>query len=266
MKKIPKPSRDPEVDKILAEFMSQELPEGFISEDASDTFIPTSASRVILSRLRVAAVEKYAFALVHGPAGSGKTITVKYFTEKSGAMFVRAHPEFRPSALLEELAIGLRITRTRNFRTLVAMIRDALVLRPMIVAVDEAQLAPRMTLETMKYLADETGSTFILITTDEFVGSLRRWRDIESRVGVTASISSIPLLELQSLYEESGFAREVVTAIHELSGGIMRDVLRVVRQVDHVIGLQPDAITREVMTSTDIKAIAGKLNLSGGRS
>jgi hypothetical protein len=253
------------VNTIIHNLLSADLPEGWISDQASDSFVPTVASRTILSRLRDAAEQHYGFAIVHGPAGCSKTITTKFFVERGGHMFIRAHPEFSPTALLEEIAIGLRITRTRNFRALISMVRESLAARPKIIAIDEAQLATRQTLETMKYLADETNSTFVLVTTDEFVQAIRRWRDIESRVGVTAGVGNIPKKELLELYLDSGFHPEVVGVIHELCGGIMRDVLRLEKQIDAVIGAN-ETLTREVIIPDHVRAISTKLNLSGGRA
>jgi DNA transposition AAA+ family ATPase len=250
------------IDSVIeGELMGVTLP-----DDTGD-FVPTHASRVILSRLRVAEVEKFGFAVVHGPAGTGKSITTKWFVEQNDHVWLRAHPMYSPPSLLDDLAVSLRMTRVRKFRDLIGMVRDALILKPRIIAIDEAQLAIRETLETAKYLADETNSTFILITTDEFVSAIRRWRDIESRIGVVAGIGPMPKKEFLELYAESGFQKPTLEEIHSLAGGIMRDILRLVKQVDHLCRLNAEkGVTRAGFTDNQVRAAAQKLNLAGGRA
>jgi DNA transposition AAA+ family ATPase len=252
---------------LIDELLATELPDGWNFISASSSFIPTSASKTILSRLKVAVDNKFGFAIVHGPAGGGKTITTRFFVEQGEHIYLRAHPEYSPPALLEEIAVNLRMTRVKQFRTLIAMVRDVLAARPRVIAIDEAQLANREVLETCKYLADETESTFILVTTDEFVSGLRRWRDIESRVGVVASIGGIPKKEFVELYKDSGFQNVTLEEIHHLAGGIMRDILRLTTQVDHLIGLNKDrGLERRLFSAAQVRVAAKKLNLSGGRS
>jgi DNA transposition AAA+ family ATPase len=228
-------------------------------------FIPTSQAQVILARVELARKERFGFGLVYGPAGSGKTTTIKFYVAKHAGHYIRAYPNFDASNLLEQMATALKITRIRNYRTLIAMVEDSLKARGgLLFAIDEAQLCTRNALEVMKYLGDETGSTFILLTTDEYVSGIRRYRDIESRIGVTASISALSLTEFYELYVESGFNSEVLLQIYTFSGGVMRDVLRLVRQIDHIIDLNPHKLNRGVMTPRLVKAGADKLNLTGG--
>lgn len=254
------------VSALIENILENELMGVTLPDDTGD-FVPTYASRTILARLRVAVQENFAFAIVHGPAGAGKTITTKWFVANGDHIWMRAHPEFSPPSLLDELAINLRMSRVRQFRSLIAMVKDALSLKPRVIVIDEAQLMGRETLETAKYLADETGSTFVLVTTDEFVGTIRRWRDIESRVGVVAGIGPMPKAEFLALYAESGFAKGTLEEIHALAGGIMRDILRLIRQVDYLVKANAEkGLTRSAFTGAQVRVAAQKLNLAGGRS
>lgn len=254
------------VSAMIANLLESELMGVTLPDDTGD-FVPTQASRIILARLRVAVQEGFPIALVHGPAGAGKTITTKWFVENGQHVWLRAHPEYSPPSLLDDLAVSLRMTRVRQFRALIGMVRDALSLQPRVIAIDEAQLMGRETLETLKYLADETGSTFILVTTDEFVSTIRRWRDIESRVGVVAGVGPMQRKEFMELYAESGFQKDALEEIHTLAGGIMRDILRLVKQVDHLVRLNADrGLTRAAFTGKQVRAAAQKLNLAGGRA
>jgi DNA transposition AAA+ family ATPase len=142
------------------------------------------------------------------------------------------------------------------------MIRDALLLRPRAVFVDEAQLMDRPTLETAKYLADETGSTFVLITTDEYAPQIRRYRDIESRIGTVAQIGPVSAAELVDIYGSSGYTRTALEEVHRLTGGILRDVVRLIKQMDTLVEL--NQIPKGAITPAHVRRLASRLNLAGG--
>jgi DNA transposition AAA+ family ATPase len=239
---------------------------GYVSEaelrDPRNGFIPTAGARALLGHLALAVQERFPFALVVGPAGVGKTLTCRYYAMEHEAPWVRAQPAYSPVAFLEDLAVELRITRHKVFRVLLTMIRDALLLRPRAVFVDEAQLMDRPTLETAKYLADETGSTFVLITTDEYAPQIRRYRDIESRIGTVAQIGPVSAAELVDIYGSSGYTRTVLEEVHRLTGGILRDVVRLIKQMDTLVEL--NQIPKGAITSAHVRRLASRLNLAGG--
>ncbi|NJK42964.1 MAG: hypothetical protein HC933_00700 [Pleurocapsa sp. SU_196_0] len=70
--------------------------------------------------------------------------------------------------------------------------------------------------------------------------------------------------EFTELYLESGFSKDTLREVHALAGGVMRDVVRLVRQIDHVIDLNAPKLERQGITPKNVKAIASKLNLTGG--
>ncbi|NJK42963.1 MAG: hypothetical protein HC933_00695 [Pleurocapsa sp. SU_196_0] len=65
---------------------------------------------------------------------------MRWYAQKHNLIYIRAYPNFESASVLDEIAQKLRITRTRNYRALISMVRDALELRPVTIAVDEAQL------------------------------------------------------------------------------------------------------------------------------
>nr|WP_279231915.1 AAA family ATPase [Thermus hydrothermalis] len=200
--------------------------------------------------------------MVVGPAGVGKTHTCRYWAVAHEAPWVRAQPSYSPAALLEDLAVELRITRTKTFRVLLSMVRDALLLRPRVVFVDEAQLCDRPTLETIKFLGDETGSTFVLITSEEFAPLIRRHRDIESRIGTVATIGPVSLKELRVIFADAGYTPEVLGEVHALTGGILRDVVRLLRLMDQVA--EQNGVPKASFRPAHVRRVAGRLNLAGG--
>ena len=53
--------------------------------------------------------------------------------------------------------------------------------------------------------------------------------------------------------------------VYELTGGVMRDVLRLVKQIDRTIARNADkGLSRANFTAKAVVAVAQKLNLAGG--
>jgi DNA transposition AAA+ family ATPase len=117
-----------DLEGIFLQFLESEFSADALTESAD--FIPTDAARTIIARLKLAQAEKFAFALVHGPAGAGKSSATRWYARSYGCVLLHAQPQYDPSALLDDLAVNLRITRTRVFRQMVSMVRDRLQQKP----------------------------------------------------------------------------------------------------------------------------------------
>ncbi|WP_299427186.1 AAA family ATPase [uncultured Meiothermus sp.] len=258
-----------DVDKIVEDWLASEY--GDVLDDEVD-FVQTRATRIIAARLRDAVEDQFPFALVTGPAGCSKTVTAKHFLRyvreqwpDLNTAWIHAQPSYEPGALLEDLALNLYITRTRRFRDLLGTVHTQLGAKRMVAVVDEAQRMPRDSYEVLKYLADETSSTFILIATEDFAPQIRRWRDIESRIGVIAEAEPVEADELAQMPLLAGLPRASLQKIHDLTGGVMRDVLRLMKQIDRAIGKNADkGLNRANFAPKNVTAVAKKLNLAGG--
>jgi len=258
-----------DVDKIVEDWLASEY--GDVLDDETD-FVQTRATRIIAARLRDAVEDEFPFALVTGPAGCSKTVTCKHFLRyvreqwpQLNTAWIHAQPNYEPSALLEALALNLYITRTRRFRDLLHTVHTQLSAKRMVAVVDEAQRMPRESFEVLKYLADETSSTFILICTEDFAPQIRRWRDIESRIGVVAEAEPVSPEELIEMPMLAGLPKASRQKVYELTGGVMRDVLRLVKQIDRTIARNADkGLSRANFTAKAVVAVAQKLNLAGG--
>lgn len=262
--------RPDDVDKIIEDWLESELVDLDL-EDPTASFVPTRSSRVIVARLKDAVEDEFPFALVTGPAGCSKTITARYFVDslrkrqpQLTATYLECQPSFDPHSLLEELATRLFASKTRQFRTLLNIVHGRLENKRMVAVLDEAQRMPRDSYEVLKYLADSTGSTFVLICTEDFAPRLRHWRDIESRIGVVAKAEPVGEEELASLSLTGGLSAETLTEIHKLTGGVLRDVLRLVKQIDRTVANNPKKLSRGVFTPRNVRVVAQKLNLVGG--
>ena len=252
--------RPEDISRLIDEALGAGLIGDMDLRDPRDGFIPTDGARAVIGHLELAAREQFPFALVVGPAGTGKTTVCRYWAAVHESPWIRAKPAYTPSALLEDLAVELRITRSRAFRVLLQMVWDALAVRPRVVFVDEAQLADRPTLETLKYLA-ETRSTFVLITSEEFAPLIRRHRDIESRIGTIAIMGPISQEELIRLYGGE-YPRDTLKEVWALTGGILRDVVRLLRLIQQVA--EQNQLPLEAFRPAHVRRVASRLNLAGG--
>ncbi|MDX2008249.1 MAG: AAA family ATPase [Meiothermus sp.] len=259
-----------QIEEAVQHLLEQDLADVDLS-DPTEGFVPTASSKVIISRLRDAVEGGFGFALVTGPAGCSKTLTTRYFIDnlrrrspELNSQWLKCHPIFDQNALLEALAVVNVISRTRKFRDLLRSVESQMRTRRLVMVLDEAQNMPREALEVLKYLGDETGATFILVCTEDYQGNIRRYRDIESRIGVVAEAAPTPLRELAELELVSGFGGEAVETIHKLTGGVLRDVFRLVRQVDLFIA-NNKRLARGSLTPKTVRLVATKINLEGGR-
>jgi DNA transposition AAA+ family ATPase len=250
-----------DIDALLAESIETSL-----LEEAPEDFLYTTATRTIISRLDAARRNRYPFVLVSGPAGSGKSMTVREYARDKEVGYIRCYPDFGPSELLQEIIAHLSLNETKSYRLKLSVVATALRQRYRMIALDEAQLMNRKALEAAKYLADEAGCTFVLIMTDEFVDRLRNWRDIDSRTGVAATIGPVSLDEFRVLYSDSGFGEVTLDEIHTITGGVMRDVARLIRLIDEFCEINaPRGLTRGLLAPRHVRIVAEKLNLRGGR-
>jgi DNA transposition AAA+ family ATPase len=258
---IQKPLTTQEIDVLLHEDV-----ESALLEEVAEDFIHTSASRIIISRLDAARRNRYPFVLVSGPAGSGKSMTVREYARDKDVGYVRCYPDFGPADLVGELVSYLALNNVSSWRMKLSMLRSALGQRHRMVILDEAQLITRKGLEAAKYLADEATTTFVLVMTDEFVNRIQAWRDIDSRTGVTAAVAPVSLTEFRALFDNSGFRSDTLDEIHTITAGVMRDITRLVRLVDELCQINARAgLTRGQLQPRHVRLCAEKLNLRGGR-
>lgn len=239
------------------------LNEAHIPLDADPELIQTETVKTIRAKIEYAWSEHFPFAVITGPAGVGKTATLKSLITEKSQLYIRAYPGYSAPAMVEDIARQLRISQIRQFRVLIGIVLDALRANPRLIALDDIETIPRETLGVAKYLADESGSTFVICTMDEYLPQIRRYRDIDSRIGVIAEAHPATLAELRKIYDESGFSKGVLAEIHAVTGGIIRDVLRLVRYFDQ--GLENAGLGRKDLTVEWVRPAASFLHFTGGR-
>jgi DNA transposition AAA+ family ATPase len=231
--------------------------------EADPELVETENTARIRAKIEYAWGKRYPFAVVSGPAGVGKTLTLKKLAHQLGQIYIRAYPGYSAPAMVQDIARHLKITQVQQFRVLIGVVLDALSLSPRLIVLDDVENIPRETLGVAKYLADESGSTFVICTMDEYLPQIRRYRDIDSRIGVIAQTGPVSARELVRIYQDSGFTKETLQEIHSITGGIMRDVIRLVRYFDE--GLERLSRPRKDLTPEQARRGATFLHFTGGR-
>jgi DNA transposition AAA+ family ATPase len=229
-------------------------------------FLATEASRQAIASLEFAYKQRVPFALVTGPAGTGKTVTCCEFARAKGLTgIIRCHPNFDAGALLTALEEHVRVSYTSGFHARTSrMVQDLSRSGARMVILDEAQLINRQGMEMAKLLADESRCTFVLVMSDEFAPRVRGHKDINSRIGTNIVFAPVSLEELKTLELAAGFTGEAVEEIHALTSGILRDVVRLINQVDETVAANAQkGVKRGDIDNGDIRVIANRLYITG---
>lgn len=256
--------------ELIRQAIAQAVGDGIIVPEDRPDLLNTSTTRTIVERVRFGLKRQFRFVLVHGPAGVGKTATLKHLAEQVGGAYIRCYPDFSAPALVRATAERLQITQVERYHVLLNIVVESLRRNPRLIVLDDIENVPRSTLGTAKYLADETKSTIVLCTMDEYVPLVRRFRDIESRIGIVVQAAPLKQAEFARLYANSGFSPAVLKAIYGHTGGIMRDIENLIRSLDdalEVLNSTPSegrpTFTRAHIKPANVDEAAALLNLGG---
>lgn len=204
--------------------------------DLSDTPLPknfklTSNFRQIVSLVQLAWSLGDTFCLVTGANGSGKSTAAKYLARQEGVLFVHTPPKCQPKHVVDELAQRLGVNAGSGWRTQTGVVIDQLQQDPKLVIFDEAQRLDYDCLDTLKYIGDESGSTFALIANANLERIIQRNPDIDSRVGTRVRVGSMTLEEFVTLYQADGYGDDVLSEMHKLTSGIYRRIDRLLNKL-----------------------------------
>ncbi len=131
-----------------------------------DGFVLTKVAKRIYVAINFA-TETSRIAIIHGPAGIGKTMTVNaYRARNTNCLFVRVTAGSQnASGLLQKLGYQLSITTPHWIRTLMSLICGKLDETNRLIIVDEAHRLAYDALEALRDIHDQTGCPIALIGT-----------------------------------------------------------------------------------------------------
>ena len=225
----------------LADFDATEDDKGL-----PEHFKPTLAFRTILGQLNYAREIRAPLALVTGTHGAGKTTTLRHYANREGVWMWECLPNYHEKHLLRDLAERLGIYGGVSWAEQSSLVAQQLAASPRTFVLDEAQRMSYAGFDLLKYLADASGSTFVLSASPSLVKRIDRWPDISSRCPVRVIVSTIEVEEFVELYQNEGFSKISLLELHRLSGGVMRVLKAILREIDTQLSIHSERTKRTV--------------------
>jgi DNA transposition AAA+ family ATPase len=215
------------------------------SKGLPDNFKPTSTFRLIVDRLEYAREVRAPLALVTGTHGAGKSTAFRYYAHHREVLMWECGPRYSEKHLMGDIVRELGVSAGEGWRERTSYVMNQLAASPRTFLLDEAQRLNYAGMDLLKYLADNSGSTFALAASPSLEKRIDRWEDISSRCTVRLRVSTISVEEFVELYQAEGFSLETLTELHRLSKGVLRTVHALFREIDAQLGGYSDKLGRE---------------------
>ena len=213
----------------------------------------TTSFRRALGRMEYAVQRKSPLALLVGTHGGGKTTAARVFAaSRKDALFWEVPPGYDEKRLMADLCAKLNITAGEGYHVRTQVVVDHLSEHPRVLMLDEAQRLNYRVLDLLKYVADRSRSTVILIGSPWLEQQLERRTDISSRVWVRARVEPLGLDEFRELYKGEGYTPAVLDELHALTGGVLRVLTALLTHLEAALSHQK-VLTRETLTVAHVR-------------
>lgn len=195
-------------------------------------FKATKAFALVVDRIAFAQRIGACLALVTGAHGAGKTAAMKYFARQENVVYWECRAGYRPKHVLADIAQSMALSAGSGWRLQTSVVTEHLAEHPRLFLLDEAQRLNYESLDLLKYVGDNSGSTFVLAASPSLEKRIERWPDIASRCPVRAHVAPMELSEFMELYRDEGFSEGALAEIHYATKGVMRTVKALLRVID----------------------------------
>jgi DNA transposition AAA+ family ATPase len=228
---------------------------------ASPDLLMTEALLTISHRITQARKLRVPLALITGSHGVGKSTSLREYANTEGLLMWEARPGYQAKHVLSDLAEKLGLSAGTGWRMQTSIVAESLAADPRCVILDEAQRLDYNGFDLLKYLADSSGSTFVLAASPSLEKRIDRWQDIASRCPVRVRVAPMSAEEFVRLYDDSQFAKDTLAAIHEVTAGVLRKAQWLILHIDDAININlqanPNAdISRGRVLPEHVKSIA----------
>lgn len=259
----------------------------FENDFSSAFFFPSRTHQAALLKLRYLIDGNKGCGLLVGGTGAGKSFVTRLLAQGLDdrfAPFVHVHfPMMTSVELVSYLAAELGddgSSNDRGFNYILRSFQNALRNhtqsgRHPIIVIDEAHLIERhdvfQAIQLLLNYRDETPFTLILSGHRGVLSRLTRIRELDERIGVKSIIQTLTREETADYIEHrlttAGlkgkiFDTAALNEIHELSGGVPRQINRIA-DLAMLVGFT-DGMTR--VTAQDIDSVAEEIGVSLGDS
>jgi DNA transposition AAA+ family ATPase len=180
--------------------------------------------------------------LVTGQNGGGKTTALKVYGKSvPHCIYWECRAGYQPRHVLADIVRELPVSTGDGWRAQTSIAIEYLSSHPQTFLLDEAQRLDYASLDLIKYVADNSGSMFVLSASPSLAARIEKWPDIASRCPVRLEVKPISLEEFVELYQMEGWSLDALQEIHKLSRGVMRTIRALFLVLDDYL-----ASTREV--------------------
>jgi DNA transposition AAA+ family ATPase len=216
----------------------------------------TRSFRHALGRMEYAVQRRSPLALIVGTHGGGKSTAARvYANSRKDTLLWEAPPGYNERQLMAHLCTKLAISAGEGFQIRTQVVVDHLRDHPRILIVDEAQRLTYHVLDQLKYIADQSKSTVILVGSPWLEQKIDRHSDISSRVWVRGRVEPLGLDEFRALYASEGFTPAVLDELHALTGGVLRVLTALLTHLETALAAQ-HVLTRETLTVAHVRRAA----------
>ncbi|MDR1656160.1 MAG: ATP-binding protein [Deltaproteobacteria bacterium] len=191
--------------------------------------------------------------LVHGQRGLGKTTAAIWYAAQkaNNTVYVRAKGDWSYSWMMEELLIEFGATPRRGDKAKYDDLINALLEKPRLIILDEAnQVSPKL-IETLRTINDMTHNPIMFIGHEGVVDKFRRQGPFFDRLLYIAEVKPITIDDLGRFAEECmeiGVDREALGKVLKLAdGNFRRAVVKLKGFEDRAKGTLAKAITAEMV-------------------
>lgn len=213
----------------------QEL-QGSIGTDLPADFKPTRTVEDVLRGISLGRRIHASLVLIAGQNGAGKTTALRWYAARhEDATYWEARAGYQPKHVLADIIRELPVRTGEGWRMQTSIAIEYLAAHPRVFLLDEAQRLNYDSLDLLKYVADNTGSMFVLSASPSLAARIDKWPDIASRCPVRVVVRPLELDEFVELFQADGFSLEVLRQVHRLSRGVLRTIRALMVILDEFI-------------------------------
>lgn len=259
--------REQTLDQVIRDSEEQQRVVDFSRIEAADGippgFMRTRAFDEILRAIGLGKRLAANLVLITGQNGGGKTTALRvYAATFDKAVYWEARAGYEPKHVLSDVISKLPVRTGEGWRLQTSAAIEFLAEHPHVLLIDEAQRLNYASLDLLKYIADNSGSTFVLSASSSLATRIERWPDISSRCPVRVEVRPMELEEFVELHQADGWSLEVLQEVHRLSRGVMRTIKALFMVLaDHIEAAE--AATGRVVKRSDVHPSHVRLIASG---
>ncbi|MDO4246546.1 MAG: AAA family ATPase [Deinococcus sp.] len=214
----------------------------------------TPALNLITKRVQYAIREGVPLVLVVGEHGCGKSTAARLLAQKPRTFYWEARPDYTPKDVMADILEKLNIRVGESWRQRTDVLTRYLQDHPHTLLIDESQRMGWRTLDQLKYVADNSGITIVLLGSPWLEQIIAKRTDIDSRVGVRVRVEPLSQADFLRLYSDDDYPEKVLVAVHEVTRGVYRVIDRLLRHLD--VGLADASMSRADLTPAHVRAVA----------